>query len=135
LRRLRPPRILGVVTVGSVRAFLGPYYLPTPLVTGVEPRDDMPVEFALHPARSNPCRQFADLSYDLPASARVRLALCDVQGRRVRTLVDGVVVEAGRQRIVWDARDDGGHRLRSGVYQFRLEAGANGASGRVVLLP
>ena len=58
----------------------------------------------------------------------------DVLGRRVRTLRDEAWAGPGRFRVVWDGADDQGRPAASGVYLVRLTAGADRASGRVVLL-
>ena len=43
------------------------------------------------------------------------LSLCDVAGRRLRSLRDGPL-PAGALRVDWDGRDDAGRALASGVY-------------------
>jgi hypothetical protein len=50
---------------------------------------------------------------------RLKFVVIDVQGRRVRTLLDGVVVEGGTT-VVWDGRDGSGSRATSGMYFGRL---------------
>jgi len=55
-----------------------------------------------------------------------------VSGRRVRTLTDERR-PAGRQRVVWDGRDDWGHEAPAGVYLLRL-TGSGVATRKVVLL-
>ncbi|NUO79739.1 T9SS type A sorting domain-containing protein, partial [candidate division KSB1 bacterium] len=52
---------------------------------------------------------------------RATLAVYNILGRRVRTLVDGVQA-AGEQRVTWDGRDDEGAAVTSGIYFYRLEA-------------
>ena len=42
-----------------------------------------------------------------------------MSGRRVRTLVDGVV-PAGSRAFTWDGRDHRGHAVASGVYFYRM---------------
>ncbi|HKQ57389.1 MAG TPA: S8 family serine peptidase, partial [Candidatus Eisenbacteria bacterium] len=54
--------------------------------------------------------------------AAVSLTLHDSQGRRVRTLVNGLV-GTGRHQAAWDATDDGGRRVGAGVYYYRFRAG------------
>jgi flagellar hook assembly protein FlgD len=63
----------------------------------------------------------------------VKLDVLDVSGRHVRTLVYGDV-EAGRRVAVWEGRDDHGLRVASGVYFYRLRAGAFVETRRMVLL-
>ena len=47
------------------------------------------------------------------------LAVCDVAGRLVRTLIDGFV-PAGEHEAAWDGRDEAGAEVASGVYLYRL---------------
>lgn len=51
--------------------------------------------------------------------AAVRLAIFDIRGRRVRTLIRDRRV-AGVHRVVWDGRDDAGRDVASGGYLARL---------------
>ena len=61
------------------------------------------------------------------------MAVFDVAGRRVRTLVDADR-SADRYRVTWDGRSDDGHRLGSGIYFVRYEAGPAEIVRRVVRL-
>jgi len=63
----------------------------------------------------------------------VSLTIYDVNGRLVRTLVSGDRA-AGMHEVVWDARDDAGRTIASGVYVYRLTAGADVAVRRMVLV-
>jgi hypothetical protein len=57
-----------------------------------------------------------------PHAAEGSLAIYDVEGRVVRTLVDGVLAP-GVRRIVWDGADDRSSPVASGVYFARLRHG------------
>jgi hypothetical protein len=61
-----------------------------------------------------------------------RLAVYDLRGRLVRTLVSGTV-GGGRHAATWDGRDGRGRAVPSGVYFVRLEVGGE-ARGRKLLL-
>lgn len=67
-----------------------------------------------------------------PSRERVHLALYDLLGRRVRTLIDGVV-EAGVQTPRWDGDDERGRSLPSGVYLAKLVTPGATRSIRLVL--
>ena len=79
-------------------------------------------------ASPNPFRQQTALSFTLPATAQVRLAVYDALGREVTVLRDGTV-EAGQHEAVFD-----GSSLPSGVYVWRLEADREVQAGRLTLL-
>jgi hypothetical protein len=74
----------------------------------------------------NPFNPHTTLHLELPVAGRTILAIHDLRGRRVRTLVDEQRA-AGIHEVTWDGRDDRGRALPSGVYLSRLET-----SGRVV---
>jgi hypothetical protein len=88
----------------------------------------------LHPARPNPFNPATVLSFTLPTDARVDLAVYDLMGRRVRTLVAGESRAAGRHEMAWDGCDQSGQAVAAGVYVYRLEAGAEVLSGRMALV-
>ncbi|MGH7682325.1 MAG: FlgD immunoglobulin-like domain containing protein, partial [Candidatus Eiseniibacteriota bacterium] len=71
-------------------------------------------------ARPNPFGARAQLAYGLPQGGKVRLAVFDVQGRRVATVVDRVE-PAGWRSVVWDGRNSAGQLVASGTYFERLE--------------
>lgn len=70
----------------------------------------------------NPVRVDAQtfIPYTLETEGTVRLAVHDLLGRRLRTLIDGTQA-AGAKLAVWDGRDDLGGVLPAGVYSIRLE--------------
>ncbi len=47
------------------------------------------------------------------------LTIYDVSGRLIRRLVNGTY-PAGVHQVVWDARDESGAPVASGVYLYRL---------------
>jgi len=76
----------------------------------------------LAPVTPNPSRgEGASFRFALPRAGAAELALYDVTGRRVRSIVDGAR-SAGVHVCRWDGRDDSGHPLASGIYLVRLRA-------------
>jgi flagellar basal-body rod modification protein FlgD len=73
------------------------------------------------------------MDFALPRAGRVRLDVVDVQGRHVRTLVDGDRA-AGTYRAAWDGRDGNGRAVPAGVYFVRLDAAGERASRKVAML-
>lgn len=84
-------------------------------------------------AMPNPLRAGGTIRFSLDRPSRVALAIYDVSGRRVRLLVDSRALGSGDHEFPWDARDDAGHEVSSGVYFCRLEGGVPHKTGRVVL--
>ena len=80
---------------------------------------EMPTVFALHDNYPNPFNPRTNIQFDLPRASHVSLAVYDLAGRRLRTLVDEVR-PAAMHTVVWDGSDDAGRRVASGVYYYRL---------------
>jgi hypothetical protein len=82
----------------------------------------------------NPFRGEATFSYAVRAkNAHVTLAIYDVSGSLVRTLVDEPK-SPGTHIATWDGRDDAGQQMSSGVYFSKLEAGEFQTVRKVMLL-
>lgn len=91
-----------------------------------------PSRLALSAPSPNPARGAANLVLSLAASAQVDVSIFDAAGRRVRVLAHGERA-AGRYTLAWDARDERGSRVRSGVYFVRASDGATTRTERLVL--
>lgn len=78
--------------------------------------------FALTPMGANPFTGSAELTYELPAAGPAHLAVYDVHGREVRSLMDQSAA-AGRHTVTWDGRDASGAPAPSGIYFAKLESG------------
>lgn len=89
-----------------------------------------PVRLSLE-SRPSPFRDGAEISFDLPAAGPVRLAVLDVQGRRVRSLIEAAL-PAGSHRTRWDGADEAGRAMPAGVYFYDLMSTAGRATQRAV---
>jgi hypothetical protein len=88
--------------------------------------------FTLFPAWPNPTRESTRLLFSLDGDRAVSLQIFDASGRRVRSLVEGMLAP-GYHAVPFDLRDDTGAQLPSGVYFCRLGSNGRTATGRVVL--
>ena len=91
--------------------------LPMPVALQTRPE-----AFALSNNFPNPFNPETTIQYALPQAADVQLTVYNVAGQVVRTLV-AEHQSAGRYTVAWDATNDSGHRLSSGMYFYRLQAG------------
>jgi predicted TIM-barrel fold metal-dependent hydrolase len=82
----------------------------------------LPDVFALHNNYPNPFNPVTNITYDIPEVAQVTLEIYNVSGQKVRTLAQGQH-EPGRYRIQWNATNDYGNPLSSGMYIYRIHAG------------
>jgi hypothetical protein len=74
----------------------------------------------------NPFRAATTVRYDIAEQGHAEIAVYDVLGRRVRTLLDREVRPGADQTVTWDGTNGAGQPLASGVYFVRLQT----ASGR-----
>jgi hypothetical protein len=74
----------------------------------------------LFPARPNPTSGGTRIELSLPRPARATLAVYDVLGRKVKTIVARPFYP-GRHSLTWDARNELGRRVSPGVYFMRLD--------------
>ena len=63
----------------------------------------------------NPFNPRTKVEYSLPIRGRLQIAVYNVRGELVRTLIDEVV-EAGPGILVWDGTDESGAAVSSGIY-------------------
>ncbi|MEW6753111.1 MAG: FG-GAP-like repeat-containing protein [Candidatus Latescibacterota bacterium] len=89
----------------------------------------VPQALALQPNYPNPFNSGTTLRFDLPQAAAVELAVYNLAGQKVATLVQGER-EAGGYTVTWDGRDTAGRPLGSGVYLCQLRASGQ-ARGQV----
>jgi hypothetical protein len=81
----------------------------------------------------NPFNPTTSISFVLPERTRAVLAIYDVEGRHVRTVVDEVL-NGGVNEATWDGRDAQGSRVSSGVYLYRLEVGKQTITKKLTIL-
>ena len=87
----------------------------------------------LYQNQPNPFNPSTTIRYYLPERMRVALDVYDVSGRLVARLVSEDQ-ERGDKAVRWDGRGMLGRRVSSGVYYYRLQAGKEFISRKMVLL-
>ncbi|MBT6907427.1 MAG: T9SS type A sorting domain-containing protein [Gemmatimonadetes bacterium] len=92
-----------------------------------------PEAFALANNYPNPFNPATTIKYALPEASSVTLEIYNVVGQVVRTLVADHQ-NAGRYVVQWDATNESGHSLSSGIYFYRLEAGGEFLEVKKMLL-
>ncbi|RIK80339.1 hypothetical protein DCC62_03890 [candidate division KSB1 bacterium] len=81
----------------------------------------LPERFALHHNYPNPFNPATVIKYDLPEAGETSIAIFDVLGRKVRTLVNKQQ-EAGYHAVTWNGKNDKGAFVGSGLYFCRMRA-------------
>jgi hypothetical protein len=93
----------------------------------------IPLQFSLGQNRPNPFHLQTSVAYTLDRESATTLTVYDVTGRVVRTLADGIQ-PAGPHTVVWDARDDAGRSVPSGIYLVRIRSEAGIQTRKMILL-
>ena len=88
--------------------------------------------FALEQNYPNPFNPSTTISYRLDKPASVRLAVYDITGRQVETLVD-MPQQEGRYNVKWNAGEHASSQLASGMYFARLQVGDQVAVHKMIL--
>jgi hypothetical protein len=81
--------------------------------------DKIPTAFNLYQNYPNPFNPTTTIGFDLPITSEVILSIHDILGRRVRILYSGRL-NAGSHSMIWDAKDQNGLSLSTGVYVYKI---------------
>lgn len=116
--------------MGSAAPFLDlTYDVPTDVALQTRPTRGV----VLQRLSANPHTAAAWLLARLPEAAQAELAIYDVRGRRVRTLVRDAL-PSGSTTIVWDGTDAHGVAVPTGVYWARMVVGRQVRTQKLVRL-
>ena len=94
----------------------------------------VPMEFALNQNYPNPFNPSTMIRYQLPEQTMVTIAIYDLMGRKVRTLVSGETQLAGYRQVVWNATNDFSQPVSAGMYIYTIQAGTYRMTKKMVLL-
>jgi hypothetical protein len=94
--------------------------------------DTLPTAYSLEQNYPNPFNPSTVIRYAIPQDGLVTLKVYDITGREVTTLVNEQK-SAGTYEARFDARENG-KSLASGVYFYRVQAGAFSEVRKMVLL-
>ena len=90
------------------------------VITAIEIEEgNRPTEYTLNQNYPNPFNPTTTISFNLPVSGKVRLEVFNLLGQKVKVLQDGQL-SAGNHALEWDATDDYGRTVATGVYFYRL---------------
>lgn len=116
--------------VYSYYAFFG-----TNNITGVDDQNVTKIDnFSLQQNYPNPFNPTTVINYQLKNdNLNVRLKIYNLQGQLIRTLVNQTQ-PAGNYEIVWNGKDDSGFQVVSGIYLYRLSAGEQAQTQRMIFM-
>ena len=94
----------------------------------------IPTQFALHQNYPNPFNPSTQISFDVPeGSELVRLNIYNILGKNVSTLLNSVV-NPGKHKVEWNAKDNEGNPVASGIYFYELSSSSFTARKKMLLI-
>jgi len=93
----------------------------------------LPNQFSLCQNYPNPFQALTILRYNLPKQSNVTLIIFDMNGRKVKQLVNSIQ-EAGYNSVIWNATNEFGKTVPNGTYVYQMQAGETMQTKRMVLL-
>ena len=94
-------------------------------VTGIEYlMSQLPKEYSLKQNYPNPFNPVTNILYGIPKQSHVNIKIYDLIGREVVTLVNQDQ-QAKHYNILWDAKDNYGNNVSSGMYLYRIVASSD----------
>jgi len=94
----------------------------------------LPKVYALNQNYPNPFNPSTSITFALPHASKVTLAIYNVLGQKVRTLVRSKNYAAGTFAATWNGLDNAGRRVASGIYFYKLKAGKFSAVKKMILM-
>ncbi|MBK6680219.1 MAG: T9SS type A sorting domain-containing protein [Ignavibacteriales bacterium] len=103
--------------------------------TGITGNKDQLVEYSFNLKQNypNPFNPETKIEFDLAEASLVKLEIFDVNGEKVKTLVNGDL-PSGIQSIRWDGSNNLGNRVPTGVYMYTLTSGGKSSTKKMIVL-
>ena len=73
------------------------------------------------------------IEFDLPVTDTITMFILDIRGRKVRTLINKEQL-FGYQSVMWDAKNDDGDMVSSGVYFYQIKSRNFNEVGKLVFV-
>ncbi|HEX2897352.1 MAG TPA: T9SS type A sorting domain-containing protein, partial [candidate division Zixibacteria bacterium] len=80
-----------------------------------------------------PFNSSTTIQFELPTSTLAELSIFNLLGQRVRVLINRTF-DAGVHKVSWDGKDELGGDVSSGIYFYRLTAGTDVISKKMILI-
>ena len=93
----------------------------------------VPNQYALFSNYPNPFNPTTSIKFQLPETQQVKLFIYDINGSLVKILANQVY-PGGEHILSWNATDQTGNRVATGVYLYRFQAGSYVKTGKMMLV-
>jgi glucuronoarabinoxylan endo-1,4-beta-xylanase len=102
------------------------------IVTGVKSdNNNVPANFTLEQNYPNPFSSSTAIPYQLKKESDTQVIIYDILGREVRRFTTNLQT-SGSHNIVWNARNNFGVKVATGIYFYRLQAGGESKVKKMV---
>jgi hypothetical protein len=98
-----------------------------------EEEGNIPYRFSLSQNYPNPFNSNTIIAYELPNDCEVEVTIYNVLGQKVNTIFKGHQ-RAGYNQVEWNATNNQGTKIASGLYFYRIQAGRFTDNKRMILL-
>lgn len=103
-------------------------------VTNVSDQEcHLPIKFMLEQNYPNPFNAETTIRYQLPSAGHVNLDIYNMQGQRIRKLLNREQA-IGSYQIMWDSKNDEGTGVASGIYFLQIKTGGWARTIKMVLI-
>jgi len=85
-------------------------------------------------AYPNPFNPTTTIMFNLPNESGVNLAVYNVKGQKIKSLIHNEQREKGRNEVSWNGKDQQGKAVSSGIYFYRLETDQRTAVQKILLM-
>ena len=101
---------------------------------GIDGNETIPDEFALNQNYPNPFNPSTQISFDVPQGGEhIMLNIYNILGQNVSILVNGVM-NPGTYTMEWNATDEAGNPVASGIYFYELRSSSFTARKKMLLI-
>ena len=114
-----PPVLQMQVLNATESSTFRPMLLENDMILKTADEEAVPSFPVLHHNIPNPFNPSTVIRYNLPRGSRVELSIFNTSGQKITTLVDDTE-SAGEHAVTWNAVDDNGYPVASGIYLYRL---------------
>ena len=87
----------------------------------------------LHQNYPNPFNPETTINYQLPENSNVELAVYNLKGQKVKTLVNETL-ESGNHTVIWNGKDDNSKSVSSGIYFYKMKTGNHVETKKMILM-
>ncbi len=126
-------RVLSKTDNGSTSSYSTTGSFTTSGATAVEEQETIPTAYELSQNYPNPFNPTTRINFAIPQNSFVTIKVYDMLGREVKTLINQQMV-SGNHSIDWNADNNLGIKVATGMYIYRITAGNFVSTKKMVLI-